>query len=111
MGTVMAPVSKESPLWLAWVTYRESPAYANAANWARHPEHIEGSLWAAFERGFSVGVNKPDEPTNGFAVASCRQCLVAYRVPNGQKIGDKCYVAYLDTAGIARTCGGVIAHD
>lgn len=50
--TTMTPVDKASPLWLAWKAYTETEEYANTKLWASHPEHVEGSLWAAFERGF-----------------------------------------------------------
>lgn len=50
----MTPVSTASPLWLAWQAYKQSEDYANTVRWAAHPEHVEGALWAAFERGFSA---------------------------------------------------------
>jgi len=48
------PVSKDSPLWLAWEAYTATEEYANTKRWAVVPEHAEGSLWAAFERGFAA---------------------------------------------------------
>lgn len=52
--TAMTPVDTTSPLWLAWKAYTETEEYANTKRWAAHPEHVEGSLWAAFERGFTA---------------------------------------------------------
>jgi len=37
---------------IAWEVYKQSDSYENTKKWAAHPEHIEGSLWAAFSEGF-----------------------------------------------------------
>lgn len=52
--TASSPVPKDSPLWLAWSAYTATEGYANTKRWAIHPEHTEGSLWAAFEAGFAA---------------------------------------------------------
>jgi len=54
MSETTTPVSKDSPLWLAWEAYTATEEYANTKRWAVVPEHAEGSLWAAFERGFAA---------------------------------------------------------
>jgi len=54
MSEITAPVSQGSPLWLAWEAYAATEEYANTKRWAVVPEHAEGSLWAAFERGFAA---------------------------------------------------------
>ena len=50
----MTPVSTDSPLYEAWTAYKASEDYANTRRWARHDQHVDGSLWAAFERGFEA---------------------------------------------------------
>jgi hypothetical protein len=51
---VMAPVPKDSPLMKAWESYKAGPNYKNTRNWAVNPDHTEGSLWAAFVKGWSA---------------------------------------------------------
>ena len=51
-ANVMTPCDPNSPLMLAWELYRKSSEYENSASWARLAHHTEGSLWAAFERGW-----------------------------------------------------------
>ena len=53
MTPTMTPVSRGSPLWKAWEAYKQSDEYANTRRWALYAEHVDGSLWAAFERGFA----------------------------------------------------------
>jgi hypothetical protein len=48
------PVDPKSPLILAWEQYKASEEYANTRSWALHAEHVDGSLWAAFERGYRI---------------------------------------------------------
>jgi hypothetical protein len=49
---VEVAVSNNHPLMKAWNAYKASPEYANTLGWASQPQHTEGSLWAAFERGY-----------------------------------------------------------
>jgi len=49
---VMAPVDKKSPLWKAWSEYKETFDFKNSKNHATNPDHIDGSLWAAFVEGW-----------------------------------------------------------
>ncbi len=49
-----SPVAKDSPLWIAWNAYKSTEEYANTRRWTAHEEHRDGSLWAAFEAGFSA---------------------------------------------------------
>src|SRR6185312_13301722 len=65
MSETTTPVSKDSPLWLAWEAYAATEEYANTKRWAVVPEHAEGSLWAAFERGFAA--RQPPAPIAGKA--------------------------------------------
>ena len=51
----MTPADPNSPLMRAWTAYTQSADYLNTLSWATKPEHTEGSLWAAFERGFAAG--------------------------------------------------------
>lgn len=48
--SAMSPVSKDSPLWLAWQRYRESEAYTTAQKY--QATNFEGNQWGAFMAGF-----------------------------------------------------------
>lgn len=50
--SIMTPVPSDHPLMKAWTAYQQTSEYVNSQSWARHPDHTEGSLWAAFERGW-----------------------------------------------------------
>lgn len=50
----MAAVSKDHPIVVAFDKYKASESYANTKKWAKHEEHVDGSLWAAFERGYAA---------------------------------------------------------
>lgn len=50
-ATAQSPLSANHPLMLAWEAYKATDEYANTKRWASHPEHAEGSLWAAFVAG------------------------------------------------------------
>ena len=54
MSENMTPIDQRDPLWLTWQKYRQTEQYANAAKWATHAEHTEGSMWAAFTAGFKA---------------------------------------------------------
>ena len=80
MNKPMSPVPKESPLMLAWETYKQSEDYANSKRWAmriapmvqagdpdaeakrdfdlmpreQREQHVEGALWASFMAGFAA---------------------------------------------------------
>lgn len=53
--TAQMPVPKDHPLMLEWNAYKLTESYANTRRWAGLPEHVDGSLWAAFEAGFKSG--------------------------------------------------------
>lgn len=52
--TVQAACPSDHPLMIAWSAYRATPDFANTKRWAAHPEHVDGSLWAAFVAGFNA---------------------------------------------------------
>lgn len=55
-------VPKDHPLMVAWTAYKDTEDYANTRRWAAHDAHVDGSLWAAFERGWlAAGGRKPFE--------------------------------------------------
>ena len=60
--TTMTPVPSDHPLMKAWTAYKQTEGYANTQMWARHPEHTEGSLWAAFEQGWHARESATAEP-------------------------------------------------
>lgn len=53
MSAMMA-LPKDDPIMLAWEVYKITPEYANSRNWAKHDEHLDGSLWAAFLSGYQA---------------------------------------------------------
>lgn len=56
---VMAPVPKDHPLMKAWEEYIACEEFANSQSWAKKgPEYVEGSLWAAFARGFNAATER-----------------------------------------------------
>lgn len=50
--TVQEALTKDHPIVVAFDKYKESESYANTKKWAKHEDHVDGSLWAAFERGY-----------------------------------------------------------
>ena len=50
--STMTIVPKNHPVMKAWEAFKETEDYANMKRWAAHPEHLDGSLWGAYERGF-----------------------------------------------------------
>lgn len=38
----------------AWSAYKATPEYANSRSWAKHSEHVDGSLWASFMAGWEA---------------------------------------------------------
>lgn len=58
MSDVMMLVDPNSSIMKAWQEYSHSEEYANTKRWAVDPKHVNGSLWAAFEKGWSI--SKPE---------------------------------------------------
>lgn len=56
MSGVTAPVPNDHPLMEAWEAYKATPEFGNTKQWAAHPEHLLGSLWAVFDAGWNAGV-------------------------------------------------------
>lgn len=54
-GGVQTGMSREDPIMIAWEEYKRSEAYDNTRKWALDKNHVDGSLWAAFLVGVSVG--------------------------------------------------------
>lgn len=54
MGTVMQPLKPNDPRLLAWEEYKKSDEYKNSRSWALHEEYVDGSMWAAFVKGWSM---------------------------------------------------------
>jgi hypothetical protein len=49
------PCDPTSPLMVEWERYKQTDDYANTRRWALVDAHVDGSLWAAFSRGFATG--------------------------------------------------------
>lgn len=47
-------VSADDPRMIAWAQYKHSNEYENSKRWAVFPQHVEGSMWAAFIAGFEA---------------------------------------------------------
>jgi hypothetical protein len=47
-----AEVPLTDPMRAAWEAYKLTAEYANSRKWALFAEHVDGSLWAAFVRGW-----------------------------------------------------------
>lgn len=59
-GKLMAAVPMDSPVMQAWQAYKRTSDFANTRHWATQDDHVDGSLWEAFSRGFQAGqVAKP----------------------------------------------------
>lgn len=48
------PLAADDPMLVAFKAYYKSAPYANTKRWAVHPEHVDGSLWAAFCEGWEA---------------------------------------------------------
>jgi hypothetical protein len=46
------PVPADHPMMKAWKAYEATDDFANSKKWAGKPEHVDGSLWAAFVQGW-----------------------------------------------------------
>ena len=57
MEEVQTPVTEDAPVMVAWERYKKTESYANARKWAMTEDHVDGSMWSAFERGFSAAEN------------------------------------------------------
>ena len=49
-----AALNPLDPRMIHWEEYKKTEEYANTLKWATHREHTEGSLWAAFVRGYEA---------------------------------------------------------
>ena len=63
-----APVPKDHPLMQAWEKFNASEEYANSFSWARHEQHRQGSMWAAFMAGWEAAQTPNAELCGGEAV-------------------------------------------
>ena len=49
-------IPENDPRMVAWRAYRKTAEYANTKHWAGNEDHVDGSLWAAFVRGFEAAL-------------------------------------------------------
>lgn len=49
------PINANAPVMLAWEAYKATDEYDNTRRWASKPDHTDGSLWAAFFKGYFSG--------------------------------------------------------
>jgi hypothetical protein len=62
MSSLMTPVPEGDPLRVAWDKYKATADYQNTRKWALDPDHVDGSLWAAFVAGWLARNEKDKEP-------------------------------------------------
>ena len=55
---VSAAVPDDHPLMIAWMAHKSSGEYANSRQWAKDPEHLDGSLWALFAAGWTTATER-----------------------------------------------------
>ena len=91
MSDAMQQVPDDHPLMVAYREYCDTEDYRNTHNWARYPEHIDGSLWAAFMAGFNAATKRAadlheminpasdDERHNNVPGAGAMGALIEYR--------------------------------
>jgi len=53
-------VPDDDPLMIAWTAYKHSNEFVNSRKWALFEQHVDGSMWAAFEAGFRAA--QPTSP-------------------------------------------------
>lgn len=49
--STMSPMPKDHPIMVGWEKYKSTEEFSNSKFWASKPEHVEGSLWAAYLQG------------------------------------------------------------
>lgn len=54
-------VSENNPMLIAWNKYKASDEYQNSRNWAKHEEHVDGSMWASFVIGWNASGEEKEE--------------------------------------------------
>lgn len=60
-SNIQYQVPSDHPLMVAWETYKVSDHYRNSRRWALHDDHVDGSLWAAFEQGWAAALIAENE--------------------------------------------------
>ena len=66
-----AKLPKDHPLRQAWDGWKNTNPAVIARQWAQFPQHVDGSLWAAFSAGFTVG-RAPEKSLSGDIVGNRR---------------------------------------
>lgn len=53
----MTPCPSDDPRMIAWTAYKATEEFSSTRKWAGYPQHVEGSLWAAFIEGFAAAAS------------------------------------------------------
>lgn len=56
--SAQSPVRADHPMMVAWNEFKATEEFANAERWAHSPEHLDGSLWAVFIKGWYKAVER-----------------------------------------------------
>ncbi len=56
----------------AWESYKDGESYQNTKKWAAFADHVDGSLWVAFEAGWRLAAAHPPAPDH--PLLPCGHC-------------------------------------
>lgn len=54
----IAKLPLDHALMIAWNAYKDSDEYLSTRGWAQNPDHVDGSLWAAFMEGWNLATRR-----------------------------------------------------
>lgn len=78
MSNIQAPMPRNHPCLAAWNRYSATEEFANTRRWAGHQNHVDGSLWAAFEAGWRANQDvRPEKKSPLARVATSLRRLFA----------------------------------
>lgn len=56
-GVSQILIAEGEPLRDTWEKYKVTSEYKNTRHWAKIDKHLDGSLWAAFAKGWHAAFN------------------------------------------------------
>ena len=85
-GIVSAEVPLSDPMRAAWEAYKLTDEFATTRAWCSHiykDDHIDGSLWAAFVKGYQSRLAAPSAAPQGKPAAGEGRTPLAGRGSDG----------------------------